>query len=87
MDFSSYTKTNLLIQDHQQHQSALGFSNETKMGYSCKTNDYDCAYACAPHLVQLKWTHCQIIVRVIKVRWDTITIACTETEWCLIIYP
>ena len=36
------------------HQSAIGFSKEAQMGYLCKTIVYDCAYACASHLVQLK---------------------------------
>ena len=43
------------------HRSALGSSKETKMGYLCKIIDYDCAYVCAPHLIQLKQTHCHTI--------------------------
>jgi hypothetical protein len=40
---------------------ALGFGKETKIGYFCKIIDYGCAYACALHVVQLKWTHIQTI--------------------------
>ena len=42
------------MKDYGLRRSALGFGKETKMGYDCKTIDYGCAYACAPHLVQLK---------------------------------
>ena len=69
------------MKDYWPIQSALGFGIETKMGYFCKTMDDGCAYACAPHLVQLKWTHCQTIVWEIRVRWETVTFACTDIEW------
>ena len=42
------------MKDYGPRRSALGFGKETKMGYYCKTIDYGYAYACAPHLVQLK---------------------------------
>ena len=38
------------------------------------------AYACAPHLVQSKWTHCHTIVSVIRVRWVLVKIAWTDME-------
>ena len=47
---------------------------------SCKTIVYGCAYACAPHLVQLKWTHCQSINRINKMRWEIVTNACNVLE-------
>ena len=42
------------MKDNGLLRSALDSGKETKMGYYCKTIDYGCAYACAPHLVQLK---------------------------------
>lgn len=30
----------------------------------CKIIDKDCAYACAPHKVWVKWTNCQAIAKV-----------------------
>ena len=42
------------MKDYGLRRNAFDFGKETKMGYFCKTIDYGCAYACAPHLVQLK---------------------------------
>ena len=70
----------MILKDYWPLQSALGFGKETKMSYLCKTIDYDCAYAYALHLVQLRWTHCQIIVGEIRERWVALTIACVDLE-------
>ena len=69
---------------HELRWSALDSGKETKIDYFCKTIDYGCAYACAPHLVQLKWTHCQTIAWEIRVRWVTVTIVCTDIKRFLI---
>lgn len=57
-------------------QRGLGFGNKTQMRYLCKIIADDCAYACAPCLVQLKWIHCHTITWVNSVNEDTTTIAC-----------
>ena len=54
---SSYTKIEL-TQDYCLHRSALEFGKETRMKYLYKTSDNGYAYACAPHFIWLKWTHC-----------------------------
>ena len=66
------------MKDYWLHQSTLGFNKETKMEYSRKTINYGCAYGCAPHLVHLKSIHCQTIAWEIRVRWMTVTNACTD---------
>ena len=71
------------MKDYGLCRSALGFGRETKMGYYCKTIDYGCAYDFAPHLVQLKWTHCQTIDWEIRMRCEIVTFACTDMEWFL----
>ena len=50
------------------------------MSYLGETMADGCAYVWAPHLVQSKWTHCQTIGRVIKVRWDTAIVAYPDME-------
>ena len=68
------------MKEYWLHQSALDFGKETKMGYLRNNIGYGCAYACAPHLVQLKWTHCQTIAWEIRVRCETVTFALTDME-------
>ena len=41
------------------HQSALALVKRDKWDTTCKTIDTGCVYACAPHKVQVKWTHSQ----------------------------
>ena len=80
--------SNLLIWDHGQCTKVpLALVTRQKWVTLCKTMNYGCAYACAPHLVQLKWTHIHIIAREIRVRWETVTIAFTDMKIFPIFIP
>jgi len=57
-----------LTHDYWPHQNAIGFGKETEKITLCKTIVNACTYACAPHKVQLKWTHYQTIAKVKNMR-------------------